>query len=125
YECDFIDSSESYIPLDLIYANTPGKRESDLDLEMCENLSDEDYWEYNRSIDFQAYKDLDTAIMNYKPEAHGETLFLGFDVGREHDASVIFLIGRMPDGKKRDFARIEMRNTPFKEQYETVLKAYR
>lgn len=125
YECDFIDSSESYIPLDLIYANTPGKRDGDLDLSACEKMTDEEYWEYNRSIDFQTYKELDLAILNYNPEKHGDTLFFGYDVGREHDASVIFLIGRMPDGKKRDFARIEMRNTPFREQYETVLKAYR
>ena len=125
YECDFIDSSESYIPLDLIYANTPGKRDGDLDLSACEKMDDDEYWEYNRGIDFQAYKDLDSAILNYNPEKHGDTLFLGFDVGREHDASVIFLIGRMPDGKKRDFARIEMRNTPFKQQYDAVLKAYK
>lgn len=125
YECDFIDSSESYIPLDLIFANTPGKRESDIDLSLCEKMEDEEYWEYNRNIDFQAYKDLDTAILNYKPEAHGETLFLGFDVGRDHDATAIFLIGRMPDGKKRDFARIELRNQPFKVQEETILKAYK
>ncbi|MBQ3641940.1 hypothetical protein II906_08475 [bacterium] len=125
YECDFIDSSESYIPLDLIYANTPGKRESDIDLSLCEKMDDEEYWEYNRGIDFQTYKDLDLAILNYRPDKHGDTLFLGFDVGREHDASVIFLIGRMPDGKKRDFARIEMRNTPFQQQYDTVLKAYK
>ncbi|MBO7517635.1 MAG: hypothetical protein J6T31_00835 [Methanobrevibacter sp.] len=125
YECDFIDSSESYIPLDLIFANTPGKRESDIDLSLCEKMEDEEYWEYNRNIDFQAYKDLDTAILNYKPEAHGETLFLGFDVGRDHDATAIFLIGRMPDGKKRDFARIELRNQPFKVQEETILKAFK
>lgn len=125
YECDFIDSSESYIPLDLIYANTPGKRDGDLDLSACENMSDDEYWEYNRGIDFQAYKDLDSAILNYNPEKHGETLFLGFDVGREHDATAIFLIGRMPDGKKRDFARIELRNQPFKVQEETVLKAFK
>lgn len=125
YECDFIDSSESYIPLDLIYANTPGKRESDIDLSMCETLSDEDYWEYNRGIDFQTYKDIDSAIMNYKPEYHGDTLFLGFDVGRTHDATSIFLIGKMPDGKKRDFARIELRNVDFETQQDTILKAYK
>ena len=125
FECCFIDSSESYISLDLIYENTPGKRESDIDLSACENLSDEDYWEYNRGIDFQTYSDLDLAILNYKPEAHGDTLFLGFDVGRTHDATAIFILGRMPDGKKRAFARIELRNQPFEVQEETILKAYK
>lgn len=125
YECDFIDSSESYIPLDLIYANTPGKRDGDLDLSACERMDDDEYWEYNRGIDFQAYKDLDSAILNYNPEKHGETLFLGFDVGRTHDATAIFLIGRTPDEKKRDFARIELRNTEFEAQKELILKAYK
>ena len=125
YECDFIDSSESYIPLDLIYANTPGKREGDLDLSACEKMDDEEYWQYNRCIDFQTYKELDLAILNYDPEKHGDTLFLGYDVGREHDATAIFLIGRMPDGKKRDFARIELRNQPFKVQQDTILKAFK
>ena len=125
YECDFIDSSESYIPLDLIYANTPGKRDGDLDLSACEKMEDEEYWEYNRGVDFQAYKDLDTAIVNYKPEYHGNTLYLGFDVGRTHDATAIHIMGKMQDGKKRDFARIELRNVDFETQEDMILKAYK
>ena len=125
YECDFIDSAESYIPLDLIFANTPGKREGDLDLSACEKMEDEEYWQYNRCIDFQTYSEIDLAILNYKPELHGDTLYLGFDVGRNHDATAIFILGRMPDGKKRAFARIELRNQPFQVQEETILKAFR
>lgn len=125
FECSFIDSSESYISLDLIYENTPGKRECDIDLSLCEKMSDEEYWEYNRGIDFQAYKDLDTAILNYRPEYHGKTLFLGFDVGRHKDLSVLFLIGRTADGKKRDFARIELKNQTYKKQKELIIKAYK
>lgn len=125
YECGFIDEAESYIPLDLIYANTPGKRESDLDLSACSKMTDEEYWEYNRGIDFQQYKDLDTAILNYDPDYHGNTLFFGFDVGRHHDRSVMFLIGLMPDGKKRDFARIELKNASYESQKELILKAYK
>ena len=125
YECDFIDSSESYIPLDLIYANTPGKRDGDLDLSACEKMDDDEYWEYNRGIDFQTYKDLSSAILNYNPEKHGETLFLGFDVGRTHDATAIHIIGKMADGKKRDFARIELRNVDFESQENIILQAYK
>ena len=125
YECEFVDEAESYITLDLIYANTPGKRESDIDLSLCEKMSDEEYWEYNRGIDFQQYKDLDTAILNYDPKCHGDTLFLGFDVGRHHDRSVLFLIGHMPDGKKRDFARIELKSATYEAQKELIIKAYR
>ena len=125
FECSFVDSSESYISLDLIYANTPGKRDCDLDLSACEKMSDEEYWEYNRGIDFQTYKDLDSAILNYTPEFHGKTLFLGYDVGRHKDLSVLFLIGITADGKKRDFARIELKNETYKNQKAKILKAYR
>ena len=124
YECDFIDSAESYITLDLIYANTPGKRDGDIDLSACQNMSDEEYWEYNRGIDFQSYKDIDSAILHYNPEYHGNSLYLGFDVGRTHDATAIYIMGLMPDNKKRGFARIELKNIPFDEQKETILKAY-
>ena len=109
----------------MIYANTPGKRDGDLDLSACEKMDDDEYWEYNRGIDFQAYKDLDSAILNYNPEKHGETLFLGFDVGRTHDATAIHLIGKMADGKKRDFARIELRNVEFEVQENLILQAYK
>lgn len=125
YECEFVDEAESYITLDLIYSNVPGKREGDLDLSLCSSMTDEEYWEYNRGIDFQSYKDIDTAILNYDPACHGETLYLGFDVGRTHDATAIFLIGKMSDGKKRSFARIELRNVDFDTQEETILKAYK
>ena len=125
YECGFIDEAESYITLDLIYSNTPGKRDGDIDLAACEKMSDEEYWEYNRGIDFQSYKDIDTAILNYNPEYHGVSLYFGFDVGRIHDATAIYLMGLMPDNKKRGFARIELKNTDFDTQKEIVLKAYK
>ena len=50
---------------------------------------------------FQSYKDIDTAIVNYNPEYHGKVLYLGFDVGRTHDATAIFLIGKMENGLKQ------------------------
>lgn len=125
YECEFVDEAESYITLDLIYSNVPGKRDSDLDLSLCSKMTDEEYWEYNRGIDFQSYKDIDTAIVNYNPEYHGKVLYLGFDVGRTHDATAIFLIGKMENGLKRSFARIELRNVDFDTQKATVLKAYK
>lgn len=123
YECDFIDDSESYITLDLIYSCVPGKRDGDLDLSLCEKMSDEEYWEYNRDIDFQTYHDADSAILNYDPEKHGTPLYFGFDVGREHDASDIYLIGKL-NGKKRSFCHIEMRGATYDQQLDTVKKLY-
>lgn len=124
FECEFLDSESSFITLDLIYANTPGMRDGDIILPDSEKMDDEEYWQYNRNIDFQAYKDPDSAISQYNPEKHGSPLYFGYDVGRTHDATDIYLIGVMPDGKKRSFARIEMKNKPYREQEETILKLY-
>jgi phage FluMu gp28-like protein len=54
----------------------------------------------------------------YNRELHG-TLYLGYDVARRRDCSVIYAIG-YKDGKKRSLAEIEMRSTPFEEQLDTL-----
>jgi phage FluMu gp28-like protein len=124
YECAFIDEEASYISLDLIYANTPGMND-DAVIEMAqdESVSDDEYYNYNRGVDFQAYKTADEAILNYNPDLHGKPLYFGFDVGRTHDATSIYLIGNKNE-KKRSFARIRMKNAPYDLQRDTVLKLY-
>lgn len=125
FECKFLDSEESYITLDLIFENVPGMREGDIILpEVSEKMTDEEYWQYNRGLDFQAFKDADIAITQYKPELHGGPLFLGYDVGRTHDNTDIYLMGKMPDGKKRSFLSISMKNTPFEKQQDMILKLF-
>ena len=127
YECLFIDSEESFITLDLIYANTPGMREGDLQLVDYANdkISDEDYWCNNRDLDFQAYTDIDKAILNYDPDKHGKTLYLGYDIGRVHDKTSIYVLGVMPDGKKRSFMRIELKEATYEQQRDAILKIYK
>lgn len=126
YECRFIDEAASYIPLELIYENTPGRDNEDKLIEMCndESVTDEEYWSYNRNIDFQAYTATDEAILHYNKDMHGAPLFLGFDVAKHRDAMSIYLIGKK-DEKKRSFARIEAKSKSYEWQQETVEKLFR
>jgi phage FluMu gp28-like protein len=118
YECVFIDSAESYISLDLIHANTPGMRDNDRTSVL---LGDEE----ENDIEITAFKTADELLLNYNPKLHGERLFLGYDVARRRDAAVIFIIGEMPNGKKKSVACIEMINQPFEFQRDQVRKIMR
>jgi phage FluMu gp28-like protein len=121
FECAFLDFALSYIPLDLIYANTPGMREGD----RKETLQEEEGEAVDESgIEVRVFKTVDDLILGYRPETHGR-LFLGFDVARFRDASVIFLLGLLPNGKKISVADIEMVNTPFRVQRENMQKILR
>jgi site-specific DNA-adenine methylase len=116
YECVFIDSAESYISLDLIYANTPGMREGDRPVPL---RNDE---EESGDIEIYSFKTADDLLVGYEPEIHGPHLFLGYDVARRRDAAVIFVIGQLPNGKKRSVANIEMVNQTFDYQRDQIRK---
>jgi len=118
YECVFIDSAESYISLDLIYANTPGMRENERVAVLGDNDEEED-------IEIEVFRTADELLAGYDPKIHGDRLFLGYDVARRRDAAVIFLIGEMPNGKKRSVAYIEMINKEFEYQRDQVRKIMR
>lgn len=111
-ECVFIDSSASYISLELIYANTPGRREEDIPVNI---EKDEDYFAAKRDVEIHCFKDADELILNYSPEKYGSPLFMGLDIGRTSDATVFYIIGVI-NGKKRSVLRHEMRNADFDAQ---------
>lgn len=111
-ECVFIDSSASYISLELIYANTPGRREEDIPTNI---EKDEDYFAAKRDVEIHCFKDADELILNYSPEKYGSSLFMGLDIGRTSDATVFYIIGVI-NGKKRSVLRHEMRNADFDAQ---------
>lgn len=117
-ECTFIDSASSYISLELIYANTPGRREEDIPLNI-EN--DEAYFNAKRNVEAKAFSDPDELILAYNPEIYGSPLFLGMDIGIVHDATAFYIIG-MYEGKKKSVLRLEMRSTTFDKQKDTFRK---
>lgn len=111
-ECVFIDSSASYISLELIYANTPGRREEDIPANIDK---DEDYFNAKRDVEIHCFRNADDLILNYSPEKYGSPLFMGLDIGRTSDATVFYIIGVF-NGKKRSVLRHEMRNADFDAQ---------
>lgn len=117
-ECVFIDSSASYISLDLIYANTPGRREDDIPLNI-EN--DEEYFNAKRDVEIHCFKDADDFILNYSPEKYGSPLYMGLDIGRTSDATVFYIIG-LVNGKQRSVLRHEMRNADFDSQFDVLCR---
>lgn len=117
-ECVFIDSSASYISLELIYANTPGRREEDIPANI-EN--DEDYINAKRDVEIHCFRNADDLILNYSPEKYGSPLFMGMDVGRFSDKTVFYIIGRV-NNKKRSVMNYEMRNATYNEQKKVFRK---
>ena len=122
FECIFVDSAQSYITLDLIYANTPGMREQDRALELEEGQGES---VDNEGIEVKVFKTADDLILGYEPEKHGNLLYLGYDVARTRDAAEIFLIGLLPNGKKISVASIEMLGQKFEYQREQIRKIMR
>ena len=129
YECSFIDSAMSYITLDLIWANTPGMRDGERvnpllggDIEEDRDIQPEE------EIEVKVFRDVDSLLAGYPSllEKYGDgspiRLYLGYDVARRRDAAVIFLIGKLPNGKKISIAEIEMKNTKFEDQLDVVRK---
>ncbi len=74
YECVFIDSAESFIAMDLILDNTPGRRDED-----WQKMGATDEGEID--IEVRVFHTADTLCEGYIPEKHGR-LFLGYDVAR-------------------------------------------
>jgi phage FluMu gp28-like protein len=108
-ECTFIDSASSYISLELIYQNTPGKRECDIP---PESVSDEEYYsdESNTGKEIKAYTDADELILHYTPDLG--TLYMGYDVAKTGDKIAFYIIGVLKNGKKRSVMNLVMSNDP-------------
>lgn len=117
-ECTFVDSAASYISLDLIYANTPGRRDSDI---IPVELPDDEYFSDKYTFEIKSYKDADSLIAEYNPQKHGSPLFLGYDVAKNRDAVAIYVMG-IKDGKKRSAMRYEKTSVSFEEQKTIVRK---
>jgi phage FluMu gp28-like protein len=128
YECTFIDSALSYITLELIWANTPGMREGDRDKSLIGGDIDDKDIQPEEEIEVKVFKDVDSLLTGYstlfEKYSNGEPirLYLGYDVARRRDAAVVFLIGKLPSGKKLSIAEIEMKNTKFEDQLDVVRK---
>jgi hypothetical protein len=79
-ECIFIDPAQSYITLDLLYANTPGMREGDRNRELLGgDIENDKDLELEEDIEVQVFRDTDSLTLGYRTAKHG-SLYLGYDV---------------------------------------------
>jgi phage FluMu gp28-like protein len=123
FECLFIDSAMSYIPLELIHANTPGMRDEDRQGEIEDGVEE--------NVEIKVYHTADELLAGYSALGHEAIerygrLYLGYDVARRRDAAVIFVIGALPNGKKVSVAEIEMKNQKFEyqlDQFRKIMKS--
>ena len=120
-ECSFIDTAESYITLDEIYSCTPGMNEDfenedfEKELEVGESESF-----FGRELKISKTVD-DMCTRDYDPETNG-ILYIGYDVARKRDATSIFVLGLLPNGKKRVYGYEELRAKDFDFQIECIKK---
>jgi phage FluMu gp28-like protein len=129
YECTYIDSAMSYIPMELIWANTPGMRKGERNESLIGGDIDGDKdIQPEEEMEVSAFRDVDSLFAGYyllmKKYNGGEAirLYLGYDVAKRRDAAVVFLIGKLPNGKKLSVAEIEMRNAKFEDQLDVIRK---
>lgn len=122
YECLFIDSAESYITLDLIDKNTPGRLYQDIDNLEIQEASSESIKEYAQDAygkELVVYHTADGLILNYNVDKHGSPIYVGYDVAKSSDAISIIGLTKYK-GKRRMLFRIEEHNKEFEWQKNTI-----
>ena len=101
-ECAFVDSAASYISLELIWANTPGREVS--------------------GDEVRSFRSVDDLVLHYDKEREGYPLYAGYDVARNRDAAAIYVVGMHGD-KKRSVMNLAIRgDTSFDKQVDAVKK---
>lgn len=109
YECYYRDEQAAFITLDMIRACTPlGGGEDDED-----------------TIEIRPYRDLDSFILAYHPDIHGN-LYAGYDVGRTNDAAELILLGHNKEtNHKTVWCMVTKKKTGFDAQEDLLTKALR
>ena len=120
FECVFVDQSSSFISLELIHENTPGMRTIDRRERLLGgNITEDADIEEEREYEIKVFTDVDSLCLGYDKDKHG-LLFVGYDVARYRDMSVIFVLGLLPNDKKIAVAEIEMQNKTFEYQRDKI-----
>ena len=117
FECEFTDSSEAFISLEMIMSCTPQDVEQYEYQNISEFLKGVEIPEICTGFTSQGQPVFESVTAPaYDPEIHG-SLYAGWDMGRTKDSSIFTLIGYR-NGKKHVWMSYELNNTPFDEQKE-------
>jgi phage FluMu gp28-like protein len=127
HECVFMDETNSFIAMEMIYACTPV---TDPVRGTYEQYEYKDFNEFVNGviindiitgIDDMGQPIIDTISMpGYDPSVHGY-LYAGVDIGRTKDSTIITLIGHRPDqNKKYVWMSYELKNKEFDYQKDVI-----
>lgn len=118
-ECSFIDTAESYISLDEIYSCTPGMN-GDIATEISEELPESgevDSWIGKELKIYNSVDDMCTKPYNIDKDG---VLYIGYDIAKKRDATSIFVLGKLQDGRKKVYGYEELRAKDFEYQINCI-----
>ncbi len=118
-ECSFIDTAESYISLDEIYSCTPGMN-GDIAAELSDELPESgevDSWIGKELKIYNSVDDMCTKPYNIDKDG---VLYIGYDIAKKRDATSIFVLGKLPDGRKKVYGYEELRAKDFEYQINCI-----
>lgn len=118
-ECSFIDTAESYISLDEIYSCTPGMN-GDIAAEISDKLPESgevDSWIGKELKIYNSVDDMCTKPYNIDKDG---VLYIGYDIAKKRDATSIFVLGKLPDGRKKVYGYEELRAKDFEYQINCI-----
>lgn len=120
-ECRFIDTAESYITLEEIYSCTPGMSGDETDFAAdLEILSAGENEEANFNRELEIYHSVDDmCVKPYNPKKDG-VLYIGYDIAKKRDATSIFVLGRLADGRRKVYGYEELRAKDFEYQIDCI-----
>ncbi len=118
-ECSFIDTAESYISLDEIYSCTPGMN-GDIATDISDELPESGEVASWIGKELKIYNSVDDMCTKpYNIDKDG-VLYIGYDIAKKRDATSIFVLGKLPDGRKKVYGYEELRAKDFEYQINCI-----
>lgn len=119
-ECAFIDTAESYISLEEIYSCVPGMNDGLLAAEISDEMPEVGEAESWLSKELEIHHSVsDMCTKPYDIDRDG-VLYIGYDIAKKRDATSIFVLGKLADGRKKVYGYEELRAKDFEYQINCI-----
>lgn len=119
-ECAFIDTAESYISLEEIYSCVPGMNDGLLAAEISDEMPEVGEAESWLSKELEIHHSVsDMCTKPYDIDRDG-VLYIGYDIAKKRDATSIFVLGKLSDGRKKVYGYEELRAKDFEYQINCI-----
>lgn len=119
-ECAFIDTAESYISLEEIYSCVPGMDDGFQAAEISDELPEVGEAESWLKKELEIHHSVsDMCTKPYDIDRDG-VLYIGYDIAKKRDATSIFVLGKLADGRKKVYGYEELRAKDFEYQINCI-----